>query len=63
MTFSLSPSFALKVNLGLLLFSLLGFLLPCYLFCYRAQLQREYATHWEDPPKGACQPRGESVDL
>uniref|UniRef100_A0A8D0ZE59 Solute carrier family 43 member 1 n=1 Tax=Sus scrofa TaxID=9823 RepID=A0A8D0ZE59_PIG len=51
------------VNLGLLLFSLLGFLLPCYLFCYRAQLQREYATHWEDPPKGACQPRGESVDL
>lgn len=42
---------ALKVNLGLLLFSLLGFLLPSYLFYYRAQLQREYATDWEGPKK------------
>ncbi|XP_016056025.1 PREDICTED: large neutral amino acids transporter small subunit 3 isoform X2 [Miniopterus natalensis] len=39
------------VNLGLLLCSFLGFLLPSYLFYYRTQLQREYTTDWEGPLK------------
>ncbi|XP_007952093.2 large neutral amino acids transporter small subunit 3 [Orycteropus afer afer] len=39
------------VNLGLLLFSLLGFLLPCYLFYFRARLQRKYAAGWVEPQK------------
>ncbi|XP_030743382.2 large neutral amino acids transporter small subunit 3 isoform X1 [Echinops telfairi] len=39
------------VNLGLLLFSLLGFLLPSYLFYFRARLQKEYAAGLPDPQK------------
>ncbi|XP_049635606.1 large neutral amino acids transporter small subunit 3 [Suncus etruscus] len=45
---------AFYMNLGLLLFSLLGFLLPSYLFYYRTKLQRVYkktANDWERPLK------------
>lgn len=47
---------ALKVNLGLLLFSLLGFLLPSYLLYYRAQLRKEYSVPWEGPLKVPSSP-------
>lgn len=39
------------VNLGLLILSLLGFLLPSYLYYYRSRLQREYATNLLDLQK------------
>ncbi|KAK2510093.1 LOW QUALITY PROTEIN: hypothetical protein MC885_006017 [Smutsia gigantea] len=44
------------VNLGLLLFSLLGFLLPSYLLYYRAQLRKEYSVPWEGPLKVPSRP-------
>ncbi|XP_008055990.1 large neutral amino acids transporter small subunit 3 [Carlito syrichta] len=44
------------VNLGLLLFSLLGFLLPCYLFYYRSWLQKEYAANGTGPLKVLSSP-------
>lgn len=40
-----------KVNLGLLILSFLGFLLPSYLFYYRSRLQRQYAASLPDPQK------------
>ncbi|XP_049976269.1 large neutral amino acids transporter small subunit 3 isoform X1 [Alexandromys fortis] len=39
------------VNLGLLILSFLGFLLPSYLFYYRSRLQRQYAASLPDPQK------------
>lgn len=45
------------VNLGLLVFSLLGFLLPAYLFHYRAQLRRELATHGPDSQMALAVPK------
>ncbi|XP_013001934.1 large neutral amino acids transporter small subunit 3 isoform X2 [Cavia porcellus] len=45
------------VNLGLLLCSLLGFLLPAYLFHYRARVQRQLAKPGPGPPTAPCVPK------
>ncbi|XP_048216127.1 large neutral amino acids transporter small subunit 3 isoform X3 [Perognathus longimembris pacificus] len=45
------------VNMGLLVLSLLGFLLPSYLFYYRAQLQRDFSTNWPGPQKALSVPK------
>ncbi|XP_042532144.1 large neutral amino acids transporter small subunit 3 isoform X4 [Dipodomys spectabilis] len=45
------------VNMGLLALSFLGFLLPAYLFYYRAQLQRHVTANWPDPQKALSVPK------
>ncbi|XP_069888405.1 large neutral amino acids transporter small subunit 3 isoform X1 [Dipodomys merriami] len=45
------------VNMGLLALSFLGFLLPSYLFYYRAQLQRHVTANWPGPQKALSVPK------